>query len=326
MAETNPADNGRPVTCPDPARSNYNGSMLKPPRLRPGDLVAVAAPASPIQESYLKLGVAEIESLGFHCRYDPEILSRHRYLAGTDERRFQELQQMLADPDVKAIVFARGGYGSGRMLGLLEKRHFPRLKILCGYSDVTALHLHVHSMLRWITLYGPMAAWDFARGPRSYNRESFLSAVFGECQTYGGLRVIRPGKPVRGRLLGGCLSLLQCAVGTVSMPDLTDAILLLEDEHVKPYQLDRMLHHLRWAGALRTIRAVVFGEMPHCTQADEQGYELSDVIQDAVPHGIPVVMNLPAGHAVRVATVPLGVQAELDPEKGELRILEPAVA
>ncbi len=299
--------------------------MLKPQRLRAGDLIAIAAPGSPIREEFLERGVAEIESMGFRCRYDQTIFSRYRYLAGSDERRADELLTYLAEPEVKAILFARGGFGTARILNRLPSSVFDRPKILCGYSDLTALHLCVHAEANWVTFYGPMAAWELGRGDQSYDKASFLSAISGEVQVFSNLRVIRRRPAVRGLLLGGCLSLLQSAIGTPLMPNLSGSILLLEDEGVKPYQLDRMLLHLRQSGSLEGVRGIVFGEMPGCMQVDHQGYEIADVIEDITPAGIPVAMNLPAGHAVRVATIPLGIEAELDSASNTLRLLEAAV-
>lgn len=287
-------------------------------------MVAIAAPASPIREEFLSRGVAEIESLGFRCVYDSGILARERYLAGSDQRRADELTRHLDDPRVKAIVFARGGYGSGRTIDLLTVTSLQSPKILCGYSDITALHLFFQQRAGWVTFYGPMAAWEFARGDRSYDRAAFMSAMTGEPQSFHGLQCVRQGPVVRGRTMGGCLSLIEAASGTEMLPSFDGSILVLEDESVKPYQLDRMMLHLRRAGALSGVRAIVFGEMPQCIQADGQDYDLRDVIAAVTPE-VPVLMGLAAGHATRVTTLPLGIEAELDPAAGSMRLLEPAV-
>ncbi|MBI2841277.1 MAG: LD-carboxypeptidase [Acidobacteria bacterium] len=298
--------------------------MLKPPRLRAGDMVAIAAPASPIREEFLSRGVAEIESLGFRCVYEPGILSRERYLAGSDRRRADELTRYLNDPQVKAIISARGGYGSGRAIDLLTVTSLKSPKILCGYSDITALHLFFQQRAGWVTFYGPMAAWEFARGDRSYDRAAFMSAVTGEPQSFSGLRCVRQGPVVRGRTMGGCLSIIEAAAGTGMLPSFEGSILVLEDESVKPYQLDRMMVHLRRAEVLTGVRAIVFGEMPHCNQTEDQGYDLADVIADVTPE-VPVLTGLAAGHAKRVTTLPLGIEAELDPAAGCMKLLESAV-
>lgn len=299
--------------------------MVKPPRLKAGDLVAIAAPASPVREEFLRRGVAEIESLGFRCAYDSGILSRRRYLAGSDERRAAEMLGHLRAPESKAIIFARGGYGAARIVDRLMDEKPGNPKIICGYSDVTTLHLLLQKQFDWVTFYGPMAAWEFARGEGSYDRESFLDAVSGERQTFDGLKCVKPAGVVRGPLLGGCLSLLAAAIGTSIQPRLEGSILMIEDENVKPYQLDRMLLQMRLSGLLAGVRGLVFGEMRGCSQSGEQGYELAEVIADVTPE-VPVVMNLPAGHAARVSTLPLGVEAELDAAAGRLTVLEAAVS
>ncbi|MEW6363063.1 MAG: LD-carboxypeptidase [Acidobacteriota bacterium] len=287
--------------------------------------MAIAASASPIREEFLVRGVAEIEALGFRCKHEESIFARRLYLAGSDERRAGELIRYLADSEVKAIVFARGGFGTARLLDRLGPEVLRAPKILCGYSDITTMHIHIQRSVDWVTFYGPMAAWDFARGPSAYDRDSFLAAVSGEPQAFRGLRTVKPGRPVTGRLAGGCMSLIQASTGTRYQPSYDGCILVLEDEGVKPYQLDRMLTHIRRAGVLDGVRALVFGEMPNCSQTESQGYELADVIADAAPD-VPILMNLPAGHARRVVTIPLGVTARLDTEAGLLDITESGVS
>lgn len=303
----------------------YNPIVIKPQALRPGDLIAIAAPSSPIRAEYLERGVAELAALGFRCTYDDGILDRRHYLAGDDARRAKELDRYLADEQVKALIMARGGYGSARILELLHPANWTTPKIVCGYSDCTTLHLFIQKHAGWVTLYGPMAAWELARGAGSYDRESFLAAVAGRVQIFDGLLPIKPGPPVRGRLNGGCLSLLQAAIGTDLQPDLRGAIVLLEDEHEKPYRIDRMLTHLKRAGVLDGVAGIVFGQMPGCRQSENDDLDLAQTLAELTPD-VPVVWMMPAGHAGRVATVPLGVEAELDAGAGRLRLLEAGVS
>lgn len=306
--------------------------MRKPTALQPGDLVQIVAPASNLKADYLARGVAELTALGFRVKYDPAILEKDRYTAGTDERRRRELMEAFTDPAVKAVWAARGGYGVMRLLGGLDEnilRGHP--KIFIGYSDMTALHLYLYQRFGWITFHGPMAAKDLAGGEAHYDKTTLLKALtnaepMGEIVGVG-TEVLHRGATVSGRLLGGCLSLLSAMMGTPDELDTTDAILFLEDTGTRPFQLDRMFQQLKLGGKFQSVRAIVFGEMSNCVQHVEQGYTLQEVLRDLTAElRIPVMFGLRSGHSeVGNLTLPLGVPATLDSERGILRIDEAAV-
>ncbi len=306
--------------------------LQKPLALQPGDLVQIVAPASNLKADYLARGVAELTALGFRVKYDLAILEKARYTAGTDERRRRELMDAFTDPAVKAVWAARGGYGVMRLLALLDEdvlRANP--KIFIGYSDMTALHLYLYNRFGWVTFHGPMAAKDLAGGETHYDKTTLLNALtkaapMGELVA-AGTEVLHRGATVSGRLLGGCLSLLAAMMGTPDELDTRDAILFLEDTGTRPFQLDRMLQQLKLAGKFESVRAIVFGEMSNCVQHVEQGYTLQDVLRDLTAElRIPVLFGLRSGHSeIGNLTLPLGVQATLDAERGVLRIDESAV-
>ncbi len=306
--------------------------LQKPRALRTGDLVQIVAPASNLKAEYLARGVAELTALGFRVKYDPAILEKDRYTAGTDERRRRELMDAFTDPEVKAVWAARGGYGVMRLLPWLDEdvlRANP--KIFIGYSDLTALHLYLYNRFGWVTLHGPMAAKDLAGGETHYDKTTLLNALtrpepMGEIVTIG-TEILHPGAAVSGRLLGGCLSLLVAMMGTPDELDTRDAILFLEDTGTRPFQLDRMLQQLKLAGKFAGVRALVFGEMSNCMQHIEQGYTLQEVLRDLTAElRIPVLFGLRSGHSeVGNITLPLGVHATLESERGVLRIDEAAV-
>ncbi len=307
--------------------------LLKPKSLQPGDLVQIVAPASNLKADYLARGVAELTALGFRVKYDPTILEKDRYTAGTDERRRRELMDAFTDPEVKAVWSARGGYGVMRLLAQLDEDAVRRAnpKIFIGYSDLTALHLYLYRRFGWVTFHGPMAAKDLAGGESHYDKTTLLGALtktepMGEIVT-AGTEVLQLGATVSGRLLGGCMSLLTATMGTPDELDTTDAILFLEDTGTRPFQLDRMMQQLKLAGKFESVRAIVFGEMSNCVQHVEQGYTLSEVLRDLTAElRIPVLFGLRSGHSeVGNLTLPLGVQATLDSERGVLRIDEAAV-
>lgn len=312
---------------------SFHSPVIKPAALRAGDTVAIVAPASNLKSDYLERGVAELGRLGFQVRYEPEILAKAHYTAGSDERRAAELMKAFTDPAVKAVWAARGGYGSMRLFNLLDdeilKQH-P--KIFIGYSDITALHLYLYRRFGWVTFHGPMAAKDLAGGEEHYDRAGLLAAITQSAPVGAinctGTEVLHRGQgAARGRLLGGCLSLIVALLGTPDELDTRDSILFLEDTGVKPFAMDRMLQHLRLAGKFAEVRAIVFGEMTDCVQHAEQGYRIQDVLAECTRGlGIPVLCGLRSGHSPRGnLTLPLGVTARLDADCGVLMIEESAV-
>lgn len=302
--------------------------IIKPKALRPGDTVAIVAPASNLKADYLSRGIAELERLGYRVAHRPDILEKGRYTAGSDERRARELMDALTDENVKAVWAARGGYGSMRLFTRLD---FERLrpKIFIGYSDLTALHLLLFNRLGWVTFHGPMAAKDLADG--TYDHGSLLAAI-GSPEPAGavgppGLEILHNGPAATGRLIGGCLSLISATIGTEAEIDTRDAILFLEDTATKPFAIDRMLQQLRLSGKLDTVRGIVFGEMTGCMQHPDQGYALQDVLAECTAGlGVPVLFGLRSGHSPEGnLTLPLGVQATLHPQSGSLEIVGSAV-
>jgi len=319
--------------------TNDSSTIIKPARLNTGDTVAVVAPASNLKADYLARGVAELQRLGFRVKHRADILDKARYTAGSDERRADELMEAFADPEVKAVWAARGGYGVMRILPLLDEavlRANP--KIFIGYSDLTALHLYLYRRFGWVTFHGPMAAKDLAQISESrathYDSESLLAALT-QAQPMGEIKSSKTemlhygsGQSVSGRLLGGCLSLIAAMMGTPDELDTRGAILFLEDTGTRPYALDRMLQQLRLAGKFDDVRAIVFGEMTDCVQHADQGYSIQDVLAECTADlGIPVMFGLPSGHSqIGNLTLPLGVMAKLDVERGKLSTEEVAVS
>jgi muramoyltetrapeptide carboxypeptidase len=314
--------------------TNKSSPIIKPGALHQGDTIAIVAPASNLKVDYLERGVAEIERLGFGAKYEAGILSKDRYTAGTDERRANELIKAFADPEVKAVWGARGGYGVMRLLNLLDEdvlRKNP--KIFIGYSDLTALHLYLYRRFKWVTFHGPMVAKDLAGGEEHYDRESLIKAI-RQMTPPGEIRSTKTemlhrgvGGRVTGRLLGGCLSLIVSLMGTSHELDTRGAILFLEDTGTKPFVVDRMLQQLKLAGKFDEVCGIVFGEMVDCVQHAGQGYLIQDVLAECTAGlGVPVMFGLPSGHSpVGNLTLPLGVLAALDAEKGVLSIEESAV-
>jgi len=311
-----------------------SSTVIKPAALRAGDAVAVVAPASNLKADYLARGVAELERLDFRARYEPGILDKARYTAGDDRRRAAELTRAFADPEIKAVWAARGGYGSMRLFDLLDEDLIGRSpKIFIGYSDMTALSLYFYRRFGWVTFHGPMAAKDLAGGEEHYDRETLIKAItvaspLGEIRSNKTEMLHRgAGGRVTGRLLGGCLSLITAMMGAPDELDTRGSILFLEDTATRPYSIDRMLQQLKLSGKFDEVRGIVFGEMTDCVQHADQGYRIQDVLADCTADlNIPVMFGLPSGHSPRGnLTLPLGVAATLDADRGALSIDEAAV-
>jgi muramoyltetrapeptide carboxypeptidase len=310
------------VTGRSAALRDWRKAPRFPRRLAPGDAVAVVAPGSAAKPARIRRGARELERLGFDVRVSRQAFARHGHFAGEDSARASALRRALADPAVRAIVFTRGGFGSARLLPLVERDlRRSRPKILVGYSDATSLLAFASGKLGWVTFHGPMVATDFPKLGRA-DRSSFLDTLSGRPTDALRLRTtIRPGV-AEGRLFGGCLSILVSLLATPYAVDLSDRILLLEDVNEEPYSLDRMLTQLRQTGRLARARGIVFGEMQNCGTRRELLAVLTERTRDL---GLPVAFGLPSGHGRGKRTVPLGVRVRLDAGRRVLEVLEPAV-
>jgi muramoyltetrapeptide carboxypeptidase len=288
---------------------------IVPPLLSPGDCVGIAAPASHIprgNEEYLHRGVERLRKMGFAVRYSPSLLKRrHLYLAGTDEERAQELMEMFLDPEVKAILCARGGYGAQRIIPYLDAdliREHP--KPLVGCSDITVLLIYLLQRCFVVPFHGPnVATRQFVEGDAEM-AQSFRQAL----TTPSPLdkitcTILREGEAQReiieSEIIGGCLSCLVTTLATPYEPDLQRKVFFVEDVDEPPYKIDRMLTHLKSTGKLQGVKGVVFGQMPGCDTEKGLLHEvILDVLEDIEG---PVLFGFPSGHGPRNLTIPLGV-------------------
>ncbi|MGB8011947.1 MAG: LD-carboxypeptidase [Terriglobales bacterium] len=307
-------------------------SRIKPRALRPGDKVGIVAPASNVKREMLEAGCDGLRRAGYEPFYFESILDRDLYFAGSVERRARELEDMFARDDIRAIVCARGGYGSNYLpLALDPKKIVSNPKILVGYSDITTLVCCMADSANFVTFHGPMAAKDFAcAGADGVDIPSWQNALGGAEQWTiaegSGAKPLVPGK-TEGILYGGCLSMLVASLGTEHEIRTAGTILFIEDVAAKPYQIDRMLMQLKLAGKFKDVRGIVFGEMIDCRQSPDQDFTLEEVILRIVEGlRIPVAFGLRSGHVSRAnITLPIGVRATLTIDNAvELRILEAA--
>jgi muramoyltetrapeptide carboxypeptidase len=294
-------------------------SKPKYQHLRQGSHVALVAPAGPFDAGKYEKGVRVLRTAGYEVAPGRNIFQKGNYLAGTDLERLQDLMEAVMDPKVEAIICIRGGYGSGRLLTQIPFSSFRRNpKFFIGYSDITFLHLGLISRADWATFHGPNL---ICIGEAPQKAECVLSVLSGEASYEWVLdpeQVVRHGV-TKGRVLGGNLSCLAHLVGTPYMPDLTGALLLIEDRGEALYRLDRMMNHLKLAGILSRLGALLLGEFTGCAQNRDI---CSVVMEHAHEYDFPVVHSLPFGHGARNEVIPLGVPFVLDTNERVLKILE----
>ncbi len=303
---------------------------IHPRALKPGSLIGIAAPAGPIESrDGLEMGIATLERLGFCVRHDDRIFESFRYLAGKDQGRAEELQQLFEAPEIDAVLALRGGFGCSRLIPLLdEKRLRPHCKVFMGFSDLTTLHLFFRRRFGWVTIHGPMAASP-ALGGIGQEEEKNLCSLLTDSQympqlSFADLQSWVPGV-AEGRLTGGCLSIIAASVGTSYEIRSEGRILFIEDLGEPPYRIDRMLTHLRLAGLLDQVAGVLVGRFDECNP--ERGdYTVEDVLREKLEGlGVPVIAGFPAGHGTGNWALPLGARVRLDADAGQIKFLESAV-
>lgn len=312
--------------------SGRSQSLRKPRALAKGSRVSVFAPASPAELQRMAAGIGELARLGFKATGSNARLN-DAYFAASATERLNEFVDLLSGVKADALVGLRGGYGSNYLLSGLARKKLRCPRSVIGYSDLTSLQIFLWQKLKWITFYGPMIAAGFDAGagkPNGYDEDSFRLAV---SKTEGSWKVGLSGESLfggesEGRLLGGCLTLLQTTLGTPWELDTRGAILVLEDRGMKPWQVDRALMHLKQAGKLEGVRGLVLGEFPECEPPMPGSPTVRDVCARILaPLKVPIVFGAPVGHTPRpMLTLPLGVKARLASKgEGVLEILEPAV-
>jgi len=314
---------------------------ITPERLNAGDTLGIVAPASaPPDPLNIDRSVVVLERLGFKTKLALNVRKRWGFLAGSDRERAADLMKMFADPTVKAIICVRGGYGTARLLPLLDYRLIrAKAKIFVGYSDITSLHCAFLVKAGLVSFHGPMLNSDFVKKDfPDFTLESFLRTLMRPappgsiCQGYRKktIAVIRRGKAT-GPLIGGNISILCASLGTPWQPSFRNSILFFEDLDEVPYRFDRMLTQLLNAGLLQQVAGIAIGINADCGDpkaktAKEYRQTLEDVFKERLlPLKVPVVMGLPFGHIALNATLPLGIRATLDADNGDLEISEAAV-
>ncbi len=309
--------------------------FIRPPRLNKGDLLGLVSPASPIADpSRIDRGVRYLEGLGYRVLLGKSVTAVHGYLAGTDEQRAADLHAFFARKDVRAILCVRGGYGTPRLLSLLDYRLVRRNpKIFVGYSDITALQLALWKRAGLVTFHGPMVGVDMADTMDAFTEEIFWNLLTSD-RKQGKIKLpddtaitVFPGRGT-GRLLGGNLALIVSLLGTPYQPSFSGSVLFLEDIGEEPYRIDRMLVQLRNTRILGRSAAILAGQFTDCVPEDKSKPSLTvdQLLSEAASSTRrPLLAHLPFGHENPKMTIPLGIRARVDAGARQIELLEPAV-
>jgi muramoyltetrapeptide carboxypeptidase len=292
--------------------------MRKPRALRPGDRIAVVAPASAFARVEFDAGVTELRALGFVPVYEESVFERRAYAAGSAASRAAAFERAWRDPDIAALIAVRGGYGSVHLLPLLADLLLLSAppKAFIGYSDNT-------SLLSWLTLiggivsfHGPMLEGRLARGAEGYDRETFMRCL---CRAQPADEISHPQVEVlhsgeaAGMLIGGTLTQICASLGTpYAFDPPAGCILFIDEVGERPYRLDRMLTQLYLSGILSRAAGLVFGELPRCDEPG--GSPTARVVVEELTQGFrgPILYGLPSGHtAGPTLTLPFGVRARV---------------
>lgn len=315
-------------------------AIIKPPKLKSGDKLAIVAPGSYISESELQDSIKNLADLGFETTYSEKVLLQNGYFAGTDKERAQDLMEKFSDKSVKGIVCARGGYGCARILPMLDYdiiRANP--KMLIGYSDITALLYGLYQKAGLISFHGPVGTSTF--NDYSVNNfkkvlmkpertSTFSNSTSGDDENIYGVTSIVKGKG-KGRLVGGNLSIITSLIGTDFDVDYSNKIIFIEEVGEEPYRIDRMLTQMMQAGKFEKASGVMMGLFRKCevkqnSDLTAKSFNLMEVLKDRFSKlEIPVVYGMSFGHVTDKFTIPFGALAELDAYKQTFTLLEKAV-
>lgn len=301
--------------------------------LTPGDTIGIIAPASAAHRKNVRQGIEYLENRGYQIKKAPNLTRGRFYIAGNDELRLKWLERFILDPEVKGIICVRGGYG---LLRIIDKINYGKLKkippkMIVGHSDTTALQMALLSKLGWIGYTGPMVASDMGNNFDSYSEEWLWRVITAhpyplvlQNPQEEKMQVFRHGSAT-GALVGGCLSLVTPLLGTMYMPDLKGAVLVIEDIGEKTYHLDKHLNMLRLHGVFEQISGLLLGHFVKCFPKNpKRSFTMTDFLHDVLGgYDFPVITNLAYGHIRRRLTLPLGARIHMETNPVKLAIQKP---
>lgn len=294
--------------------------MRKPSELKKGDTIAFVAPSGPVAEERIAPSVKAMEEFGLNVVLGKSCTAHRGYLAGDDSIRADDINNMFADKNINGIFAMRGGYGSARILDMLDYdmiKNNP--KVFAGYSDITALHVVFNQICGFITYHSPMPSSEFYRGTDEYTLNQYKKYIFGS--SIDGVIENPHGNPIKtfvsgeaeGTLIGGNLSLLASSIGTKYEVDTKGKILFIEEVEEEPYKIDKMLLQLKQSGKLKDAAGIIFGSFTRCEPENkDKSLTLEEIFNDLiVDEGRPTIYNASCGHSTPTMTLPMGAQARI---------------
>lgn len=299
---------------------------ILPKKLTPGDTIGLIAPGSPFSDKQYQTAIENIKSLGFQCKEGTHLHAKKGFLAGSDQQRINDIHDMFEDPKVDAIWCLRGGYGTARLLPLLDYKLIKKHpKIILGYSDITALLNAIHQCTGLITFHGPIAGAALT----AYSRRSFETTLMqsqpskipstGQHQ----LNVLSKSKSATSaQILGGNLSLVAALCGTDKQIDYKAKILFLEDIGERPYRIDRMLTQVHQAIPFDKAKAILLGQFQDCAaRPDSASLSLEEVFKMHFSRlDIPVLRGYDIGHVDDQCIIPIGAEISISSSQLDLKL------
>lgn len=304
--------------------------MIKPKVLRKGDTIGLVAPASDASKEKVDKSIEYLESMGFKVKVSESCYSKKGYLAGDDDLRARNINDMFKNKDIDGIICIRGGYGVHRILDKIDYDVIKQNpKVFMGYSDITALHIAINNNSELVTFHGPMTVSDMKEGLDKFSLEVMKEVLMEskditEIKNPKGEKIVGliKGK-AEGELIGGNLALIAGTIGTPYEVNTEDKILFIEDIGEYTFRIDRMLMQLKLAGKLDCVRGIILGDFNNCIPEDEDDQTLMEVFEDIlVPLRVPIIYNLKSGHCTPNITLPLGSKVEIDGDNGRMFIKE----
>ena len=298
--------------------------MIHPVPFKKGDKIALIAPSSPVADERIKPAINAVEALGLEAVVGKSCTSKNGFLAGEDTIRADDINMMFADKSIKGIFAMRGGYGSARILDLLDYKTIRKNpKVFAGYSDITALHVAFNQKCNLITFHAPMPASEFYEGVDEYTMSFFKRNIF--CNDSLGImenpkdqkiEILVKGN-AEGRITGGNLTLLASSLGTKYEVNTKGKILFLEDVDEVPYRIDRMLLQLKQSGKFKDAVGIILGQWTRCEAKNkENSLELNEIFKQLiVTENKPTICNIACGHSTPTMTIPMGAFAKIDNDK-----------
>lgn len=297
-------------------------NMIWPEPLKSGDKVAITAPSSPVSDEKLAVSIESVKFLGL----EPVVMSscrmHHGYLAGSDSQRADDINAAFCDNDIKGIFCLRGGYGTTRILPMIDFdmiRKNP--KVFIGYSDISSLHFNINQKSGLITFHGPMPTTDY-RVHEGFTNDSLRSCLFTpeklrEVTNPAGEKIhLLRGGTASGRLVGGNLSLMAGTLGSPYEVDTKGKILFIEDVDEQPFRIDKMLTALSLAGKFRDCAGIILGTFERCEEKEHPALSLMEIFEEVVlPWDKPTILNLRAGHIYPQSTLPMGAEIMLEADE-----------